>query len=62
MITPASMRAGICVTDSTPSGCRSLCVAETSTAIVLNAPREHLPVRPARAEDVKPPIRKVQAV
>lgn len=33
-----------------------------STAIVLNAPREHLPVKPARAEDVKPPIRKVQGV
>jgi Lrp/AsnC family leucine-responsive transcriptional regulator len=37
-------------------------LAETSTAIVLNAPREHVPVKPARAEDVKPPIRKVQAV
>ncbi|MBL8343089.1 MAG: Lrp/AsnC family transcriptional regulator [Rubrivivax sp.] len=37
-------------------------LADTSTAIVLNAPREHLPVKPARAEDVKPPIRKVQGV
>jgi Lrp/AsnC family leucine-responsive transcriptional regulator len=37
-------------------------LAETSTAIVLNAPREHVPVKPARAEDVKPPIRKVQVV
>lgn len=33
-------------------------LADTSTAIVLNTVREHLPVRPARAEDVKPPIRK----
>ncbi|MCW5634565.1 MAG: Lrp/AsnC family transcriptional regulator [Rubrivivax sp.] len=34
-------------------------LAETSTAIVLNVVREHQPVRPARAEDVKPPLRKV---
>ncbi len=33
-------------------------LAETSTAIVLNAVREHTPVRPARAEHVKAPIRK----
>lgn len=37
-------------------------LADTSTAIVLNAPREHMPVRPARAEDVKPPIRKLTTV
>lgn len=37
-------------------------IADTSTAIVLNTPREHVPVKPARAEDVKPLIRKVQGV
>ncbi len=34
-------------------------LAETSTSIILNAPREHQVMLPARAEDVKPPIRKV---
>ncbi|MDA8521254.1 Lrp/AsnC family transcriptional regulator [Acidovorax sp. NCPPB 4044] len=34
-------------------------LAETSTCIVLNAPREHAPVLPARRESIKPPIRKV---
>jgi Lrp/AsnC family transcriptional regulator, leucine-responsive regulatory protein len=32
-------------------------IAETSTAIVLNVVRERLPARPARAEDVKAPVR-----
>ena len=35
-------------------------LTETSTAIILNAAREHLPMLPARREDVKPPIRKVE--
>ncbi|MBI5255369.1 MAG: Lrp/AsnC family transcriptional regulator [Burkholderiales bacterium] len=30
-------------------------LSQTSTAIILGAPREHQPVRPARHEDVKPP-------
>ncbi len=34
-------------------------VTETSTCIVLNAPRENAPVLPARRENIKPPIRKV---
>lgn len=34
-------------------------VSETSTAIVLNAPREHAPLLPARRENIKPAIRKV---
>ncbi|SFD54090.1 Lrp/AsnC family transcriptional regulator [Paracidovorax konjaci] len=34
-------------------------LAETSTCIVLNAPRENAPVLPARRESIKPPIRKV---
>jgi Lrp/AsnC family transcriptional regulator, leucine-responsive regulatory protein len=33
-------------------------VTETSTSIVLNAVREHHPMRPARREDVKPPRRR----
>ncbi|MGA0608637.1 Lrp/AsnC family transcriptional regulator [Caldimonas sp. KR1-144] len=35
-------------------------VTETSTAIILNAVREHQPMLPARREDVKPPTRKVE--
>lgn len=35
-------------------------LTETSTAIILNAAREHQPMLPARAENVKPPIRKVE--
>lgn len=35
-------------------------LAETSTSIVLNAAREHLPMLPPRREDVKPPIKKVE--
>lgn len=34
-------------------------LGETSTAIVLNAPREDAPVLPARRENIKPAIRKV---
>lgn len=34
-------------------------LTETSTAIVLNAPRENAPVLPARRENIKPTIRKV---
>ncbi|GKS84327.1 Lrp/AsnC family transcriptional regulator [Acidovorax sp. SUPP2522] len=34
-------------------------LAETSTCIVLNAPREHAQVLPARRDSIKPPIRKV---
>ncbi len=34
-------------------------LAETSTSIVLNIPREHATVLPARREDIKPAIRKV---
>jgi Lrp/AsnC family leucine-responsive transcriptional regulator len=34
-------------------------LTETSTAIILNAAREHLPMLPPRHEDVKPPITKV---
>jgi len=34
-------------------------LTETSTAIVLNAPRENAVVLPARREDIKPAIRKV---
>lgn len=35
-------------------------LAETSTAIILNAAREHQAMHPARRENVKPPIRKVE--
>ena len=34
-------------------------LTETSTAIVLNAPRENAPVLPARRENIKPAIKKV---
>ncbi|HSW06071.1 Lrp/AsnC family transcriptional regulator [Aquabacterium sp.] len=34
-------------------------LAETSTSIILNTPREHQPMLPSRPEDVKPPIRKL---
>jgi Lrp/AsnC family leucine-responsive transcriptional regulator len=34
-------------------------LAETSTSIILNAPREFQPMLPSRPEDVKPPIRKL---
>lgn len=34
-------------------------LAETSTSIILNAPREHQAMLPSRPEDVKPPIRKL---
>ena len=34
-------------------------LTETSTAIILNTPREHQTMLPPRREDVKPPIRKV---
>jgi Lrp/AsnC family leucine-responsive transcriptional regulator len=34
-------------------------LSETSTSIVLNAPREGAPLLPARRENIKPPIRKV---
>src|SRR5215475_2255425 len=34
-------------------------LADTSTAIILNAAREHQVMLPPRREDVKPPIRKV---
>jgi Lrp/AsnC family leucine-responsive transcriptional regulator len=34
-------------------------LSETSTAIVLNAPRENAPLLPARRENIKPAIRKV---
>lgn len=34
-------------------------LAETSTSIVLNMPREHFAVLPARRENIKPAIRKV---
>lgn len=34
-------------------------LSETSTSIVLNAPREDAPLLPARRENIKPPIRKV---
>jgi Lrp/AsnC family leucine-responsive transcriptional regulator len=34
-------------------------LTETSTAIILNAAREHQSMLPARRQDVKPPIRKV---
>lgn len=34
-------------------------LTETSTSIILNAPREHQPMLPPRHEDVKPPIKKV---
>ena len=34
-------------------------LTETSTAIVLNAPREDAPLLPARRENIKPAIRKV---
>jgi Lrp/AsnC family transcriptional regulator, leucine-responsive regulatory protein len=36
-------------------------VTETSTSIVLNAVREHHPVRPARRADVQPPVRRSRA-
>ncbi|HXD07028.1 MAG TPA: Lrp/AsnC family transcriptional regulator [Burkholderiaceae bacterium] len=35
-------------------------LTETSTSIILNAAREHNTMLPPRAEDVKPPIRKVE--
>jgi Lrp/AsnC family leucine-responsive transcriptional regulator len=34
-------------------------LAETSTSIMLNAPRDNAMVLPARRENTKPPIRKV---
>jgi Lrp/AsnC family transcriptional regulator, leucine-responsive regulatory protein len=34
-------------------------LTETSTAIILNAVRQHQPMLPPRREDVKPPIKKV---
>jgi Lrp/AsnC family transcriptional regulator, leucine-responsive regulatory protein len=34
-------------------------LAETSTSIVLNMPRENATVLPARRENIRPPIRKV---
>jgi Lrp/AsnC family leucine-responsive transcriptional regulator len=34
-------------------------LTETSTSIVLNAPRENAVVLPARREDIKPVIKKV---
>ncbi|HZY19317.1 MAG TPA: Lrp/AsnC family transcriptional regulator [Ramlibacter sp.] len=34
-------------------------LADTSTSIVLNMPREHAPVSPARRENIRPAIRKV---
>ena len=34
-------------------------LTETSTSIVLNVPREHFAVLPARRENIKPAIRKV---
>jgi Lrp/AsnC family leucine-responsive transcriptional regulator len=34
-------------------------LSDTSTSIVLNAPREDAPLLPARRENIKPPIRKV---
>lgn len=34
-------------------------LTETSTSIILNAAREHQAMLPARAEDVKPPIKKI---
>ena len=34
-------------------------LAETSTAIVLNMPRENAPVLPARRENIRPVLRKV---
>ena len=34
-------------------------LTETSTSIVLNAPRENAVVLPARRENIKPAIRKV---
>ena len=36
-------------------------LTETSTAIILNTPREHQTMLPPRREDVKPPIKKVTA-
>ena len=36
------------------------CLAtETSTSIVLNTPREHATVLPARRENIKPSVKKV---
>jgi Lrp/AsnC family transcriptional regulator, leucine-responsive regulatory protein len=35
-------------------------LTDTSTSIILNAAREHQVMLPARAQDVKPPIRKVE--
>ena len=35
-------------------------LTETSTSIILNTPREQRPMLPARSEDVRPPIKKVQ--
>lgn len=35
-------------------------LTETSTSIVLNVPREHHPVLPARRENVRPPLVKVE--
>jgi Lrp/AsnC family transcriptional regulator, leucine-responsive regulatory protein len=42
--------------------CLLTVLTETSTAIVLNAVREHVPVRPARAREARPPIGKAQRV
>jgi Lrp/AsnC family leucine-responsive transcriptional regulator len=36
-------------------------LTETSTAIILNTPREHQTMLPPRRENVKPPIKKVNA-
>lgn len=35
-------------------------LTETSTSIILNAAREHHPVLPARREDIRPPLTKVE--
>ena len=37
-------------------------LTETSTSIILNPVREHQPMLPARGEDVKRPVRKIQNV
>jgi Lrp/AsnC family leucine-responsive transcriptional regulator len=34
-------------------------LSDTSTSIVLNAPRENAPLLPAKRENIKPAIRKV---
>lgn len=36
-------------------------LTEASTAIILNAPREHQPMLPARREDIRPPIKKLES-